>query len=336
MGWLSGLGEAFAPGAAANMHAKAGALQDYLAADSPYWKSGDLQLATPGSQGNALVNAAAQVGAQNVSANFTPIDQDAAALAALSDQYYQQFLHGGKAEAAARNRAVSSSADAGGGGLEGVKALQTASQQLSGQAEQTSLQERGNAGAQANENALQAGMLALRKRTLQAAVTHANIQKGIAAQSMLNNLQNQQSQNDLRLQSGAISAQHSLNSGQLNVDAANNQTALGLLGAAGGAAATATALGTQYATKSVDVPQVSDAEITNAANAKLQAYGITPPVTQPVPALTGQGAAQATQDALIKALGTGSAKISYPTLQSTATSVLSDPSSYPLTTSMRS
>ncbi len=336
MGWLSGLGALFAPGEAQAVEDASSAIGQKIAPGSAYWNAGDLGLSTPGTQGNALLQAAAGVGGQNISANFVPIDQDTAALRDLSNTYAQQFAHGGKAEAAAKNRAMSAVANAGGGGIEGIKALNDASQQISGQAEQTSLQERGASGDAATQTGLAAGMLQLRKVTMQAAITHASIQKNLAAQNAINMLQKQQTNNTLRLREGAQQADHARTMGDIEQQQLQSQIGQGVLSGIASAGAQIGGSIASMSGSSVDVPTLTNSEIQSAANAKLAQFGI--PANSPAASynITGQEAAQATQNALMQALGTQSSKISYPSLQSTATSVLSDPSSYPLTTSMRS
>lgn len=335
MGWASAIGNLLNPGDAEAVDRASGAISDTIAPGSEYWQSGDLGLAKPGTQGNALVGQAARIGATNVGANFAPMDQDASALRKIGEQYYDQFLHGGKAEEAAKNRAVSSMADAGGGGIIGVDRLQAGSEQLSQQALSTSLQERGNAGAQANSANLTAGMLAIRKLAIQTAATHANVQKNLGAQQALNNLQNTQGQLNNQLTAGANAAQHEQAIGGIGVESSQQQLGLGLLSAGIQGAATAGSLYTGMSGPA-DVPNiaVSESQIQNEAANTYAKLGFEPTKLTGAIGATGQEAAQATQDALTSAL-TGSSKIVYPSLQSDATNLLTNKTAFPVSTSLR-
>ncbi len=263
------------------------------------------------------------------------MDQDTAALGSLGSTFANQFLHGGKAEAAAKARAVSSMADAGGGGVAGIANLTQGSQQLSKQAEQTALTERANSASQANSDNLMAGMMQIRKAALQAAVTHANLQKNIASQQLLNSLQNTQTGLDQQLQGGANQAQYVQQMGEIQNDVSQNQLGMGLLSAGAQGAATALGLGAQMSTTTVDpMATVSESEIQNAANNTLAQYHVDPSTLPATPALTtGQEAAQVTQDQLNGLLGTSS-KIAFPTLQSDASQYLTSAAAYPATSSV--
>lgn len=308
-----------------------------LAPGSDYWKSGDLGLSTPGSQGNAYINQAAQIGANNISANYTPLDQDAAALNAISGQYYSQFLHGGKAEEAARNRATSSLGEASGGGLAGVANLRNVSQQLSGQAGQTALNERGAAAQNATQASFAAGMLALRKAAFQAAVTHANIQKNLGAQNVMNTLQNTQGQLNNQLTAGANNARGNQNAIAQGIKNSQTQFGLQTLSAGLQAGAAGAAIGIdQMGSSPVPGSTVSESEIQNEAANTYAKLGFEPSSLPAASAtLTGQEAAQVNQDNLTAALQ-GSSAIKYPNVPPDASRFLTSPLSYPVNSKLGS
>ena len=339
MTWLSDIGNIVNPGDAAAVGGAASGVSQMTTPGSSYFQSGNLGLSTPGTQGNALVNAAAGLGANNVTANYTPMDNDASGLLSLGSQYYNQFLNGGKAEAAAKGRATSSMADAGGGGIAGIDRLNTASQQLSKQAEQTALTERGNAAVQGNADNLAAGMLAVKKAAFQTAVTHANYQKNLASQQSLFNLQSDQTALNQQLASGALQANNQLAMGQISNTQSQSQLGLAVLnaGAQGAAQAGGTIADMSSGSSATDPSAtVSESEINNAAANTYAQLGIAPPSTNlsTTPALqTGQEAAQITQDQLNGLLGQTSSKIVYPTLQSDASQYLTS-SAYPANTSV--
>lgn len=332
MGIASSLAGWVAPKSKAEMEAAKAALDARLAPGSDYWKSGDLGLGTPGSAGYNALASAAQLGANDLTGDFSAMDRDKGALKDLAAQYRKQYEEGGLAERAATARATSSMADAGGGGQEGVINLQNASQALSKQGNAVANQERTQSGAQANQNDLMAGMLDVRKAAFQAALTHANIQKNLASQKGMFDLQSAQTGLNQQLQSGAQNLQSSSN--QIAQGVKNVQTNLGFqtLNAGLAAGAAGSALGTEYSKRTPVDTSVSSSELAGATQAAYDRQGLAPISGSAALYKTAQDELIANQT-LLNSLTR--AAVTFPGMPADSSSYLSNKDSYPIKASLR-
>lgn len=192
-------------------------IDDLLKVGSSYWKTGDVGLSTPGSEASGYLDQAATLGANPIATDTTQMDASAAQQGALANIYRHLQNAGGPMEAAIAAQQGSDLANTSMGQLRG------ASEQSANKVIATAASERGaNASAATNNTAAQLAE-SLKALTYKAAVSHANVQSGMAAKAAQNSMYNLQGTTNQALNQAAMAGR----SGQFGAGLAQSQTDFG-------------------------------------------------------------------------------------------------------------
>lgn len=197
------------PGTADKVNDTGQAISNTLAADSPYWQTGNLGLNTPGSAGNSYLQQAANIAATPMTVNTTAMDADAKKQAAIGAIYANLFRNGGLAEAAQTQAGNADIANSAQGGLAGIQAQIGNSRNILGQTSGVGTQERAQNGSAANQSQYAVAQQALQKAMLQMQASHADHTNALNAQAVQNYLGNQQIANNQSLYEAASNARSS-------------------------------------------------------------------------------------------------------------------------------
>lgn len=265
------------PGTARKVGDTGQAITDTLAADSPYWQTGDLGLNTPGSQGNTMLQQAANVAATPMTVNTAAMDADTVKQQAIGAIYADLFRNGGLAEAAQTQAGNADIANSAQGGAAGMLAQIGNSRRILNQTSNVGTQERAQNGQAANQSDFAVAQQNLQKAMLQMQASHATHTNALNAQAVQNYLSNAQVANDQNLFDAASNARSSQAGIHQNANATAFNNALNTgMAALGAGAAAAMPLISPSSTKGAMSPLLSQQV--------QQAQALT--LTQPQTALT--------------------------------------------------
>lgn len=232
-----GFGAIFSPGTAHKVDDTKAAINDTLAANSPYWQAGNL-----GPQAAILGQQAANAAATPFTVNTAAMDADAAKQAEIAAIYQNLFANGGMAEAAQTQAGNADIANSAQGGAAGIANQIAASRKVMGQTSVVGSQERSQTGGAANQNDYQVAMAKVQNALLKMQASHAAHQTALNAAAVQNYLGNQQIQNNQNLYDAASNARAGMSNTNQNMS--NTQWNAGLQAGMSILGAGATGLGT--------------------------------------------------------------------------------------------